>query len=867
MFSKADSTAQTIVVQLRGRPHKANEAATTNRIPRMYCHAHKMQGFEGPSVPIERWRTGFANAPSAPGIQPAAPVQRTAVGVPLTAGMRTDPTKQGRQLARPIGPLWETQFNHKNAEVQQTKTTKARREELSIREKKTVLFVVFYENDAGPDNEPVEIKEHVETWPQVQFADMQLLVKAFRLSGESFIMHYEPKQSSWVLGRLDTIITVDPSRNGTRILLRLPKDLHTVWPSSRRLEDELQKQSRKRGALTELVSPVKKTIRSDTGLVASRVVTQPSPTNPVDDLPDQLRALPAPSDVTMHQAEPVYAMVQHNEPSDVPSAGKGGIRRRWPTDFYVYEVGDGITDMRRRMLAQSSSSAKGKGLTKAEAFRDVFGLDIVRSTYVRVVNMWDALPQETRRRYIAYGRDPKARWPTFWGKYKDIIANTPNEPEDGALQDKSHGTQAFTSADEELDSLQTQDVLSASNVQERQSSSGPSEHVQVPMSPTPSPIIPVSVRWPSPLAGEPPLPAVPEIDFSAVEALPALAFAPELDPNVPKCEFCDEIIPADFVESPMLARMRQELEACSELDPMAWNPRHRRTAHWEVHQAYCEQHDFEWRLLPQAREAGWPTVVDFGNLRRRILRMLPELCAIIKKPRMSEFFARVETLYTPHPGKRTLALGTQLAMYDLAAQSVGYYGAKGYEMILFMLLHLFDNVTFNCGQTKPVPFRETLEHVLIPEVAVRLIQDDLSTSRMQALEILRDSSPYGAIAHPTEANDPDVDTMVDAATALVRKNMVRHEEYIQSGSSMDFEAWVRTVTMDVDERQSEIERGPTVKHEPRNDLDQLLSIKAEEDDTLLTTALKGEVVPTRHSLASFKETISEDGKTIFELID
>ncbi|TFY52206.1 hypothetical protein EVJ58_g10144 [Rhodofomes roseus] len=867
-----------------------NEAAHLNQIPRMYCHAHKTKGFEGPSVPQERWRTQL-HTPHVQ--QPAALAQSQPMhAVPLvsTATSHVLPPKHGRnELARPIGPLWEAEFSKKHSEFAVTKATKSKREELVIRDKKTCLFVIFYENTNGPVDDPIEIEEYISTWPQFQLANVPLIVEAFQLTDKSLVVRYEPKQSTWILGRIDTVMTVDASRSGARILIRLPRTVHTEWPVTKRLQDEIQMQSRKRRALTDLVSPVKKMARGGQvstpevqlqpfvlGVPSSR---QPTTTadNSIAPMPTSLSAdsmartgTPSASShiaPSRSQLQDVEASSASTNPGAVPTSPEA--RHQWPSDFYVCDIADGFKEMSRLMLAQSSSTAKGKGLTKAEAFLHVFGLPCVRSTWCRAKALWKAVPEEMRSQYISYSRQKKALWAAFAKEVKQsrrrqqnksLPSESSDDNEDGLPVNKPEHADvapALSRGPMTVDHGRSSPSLDdghcvADTVEERD---GVDLQVVKPMDDERAP----EVRWPSPLSGAvdgDPSGAtadVPELDFTNVDPMPALDGIPELDPAVMKCEFCDEIIPAGFVQSDTLARMREDLEARSWLDPVSWNPRHRRTETWMVHQDYCERHDFEWVLLPQARQAGWPIIVDFASIRRRMLSMLPELRAIVKNPRTSEFFTRLQALWAPGGGMAMQSLAAQLALFELEAESIGYYGHRGYQIILFMLLHLFDESTFNHEQAKPVAYRSMLECVLIPEVAVRFIQQDLSISRMQAVQTLKDSSRYGMVAHPAEPNDPELDAVIEKSTELVKKNISLYNQYLASPTShrdLDFQSWAK------------VHANPGQAHVKEEPIDVVLppAVKQEPD----TEAVLGATIRTDD--LAFRE-ICENGNVVLELLD
>lgn len=68
----------------------------------------------------------------------------------------------------------------------------------------------------------------------------------------------------------------------------------------------------------------------------------------------------------------------------------------------------------------------------------------------------------------------------------------------------------------------------------------------------------------------------------------------------------------------------------------------------------------------------------------------------------------------------------------------------------------------------PLTHAEFLQRVLVPEAAVALIQEDTSKSRLDAIQILRDSAEYGSGMFPDTSREGD-----SAAEALLKSRLLK----------------------------------------------------------------------------------------------
>ncbi len=169
------------------------------------------------------------------------------------------------------------------------------------------------------------------------------------------------------------------------------------------------------------------------------------------------------------------------------------------------------------------------------------------------------------------------------------------------------------------------------------------------------------------------------------------------------------------------------------------------------------------------------------------------------------------------------------------------YGGKGYEIMLFMLLHMFPDLSFDMSPIKPLSYKAFIAEVLLPEVCVRLIQQDLQVNQQAAQDILIQSQRFGNLQYPGGHTDPDVQYITNKATFLMKRNQDLLTAYEVSDTTMDFSSWVKT------QQQSACTK-----------LSQQV-VKAEEVDMQLGL---GEY----HAEMKFDEIV-KDGRTVMVLLD
>ncbi|KAJ7702175.1 hypothetical protein B0H16DRAFT_1227586, partial [Mycena metata] len=221
------------------------------------------------------------------------------------------------------------------------------------------------------------------------------------------------------------------------------------------------------------------------------------------------------------------------------------------------------------------------------------------------------------------------------------------------------------------------------------------------------------------------------------------------------CPFCDEQLPAS--PSTELLQLRTRMEAISTPDPLPENSGHRRPASIVQVQGYCEQHRMERNVLPLAVAENWPFQPAFDALFDRVIALGPLLTALREELENSSFFRESKAHYTPAPSlpgaqpmsmTQMLSVGHQYSSSErLRAQSAGYYGEIGYQIIMVALRFMFPDGS-DLELYEPLPYNVVLPEVLLPETVVRLVQEDLKITPRAAKLVINDSYTFGVTRHP-----------------------------------------------------------------------------------------------------------------------
>ncbi|KAJ7481130.1 RTC4-like domain-containing protein [Mycena galericulata] len=249
--------------------------------------------------------------------------------------------------------------------------------------------------------------------------------------------------------------------------------------------------------------------------------------------------------------------------------------------------------------------------------------------------------------------------------------------------------------------------------------------------------------------------------------------SPYIDPEA-ICPYCDTLLPVN--PSAHLWDLLRITFPKSTRDARPTNPLGRK-APTIAFAAVCQRHILESNILPQARAEGWPTEIEWIGLEARIVKMKADLIRIladrgspivynqgtrttekatdsaINGPRMRCVFWRELVVQLESSGLRqvTAAIG-QFATFE--KMQPGYYGELGSLIIHKCLYRLFPPDAVDADLVHPLSVLEFIGRILVPEVAMRLIAEDMSLDlkdvddHKEAVRVLRASASYGVAMFP-----------------------------------------------------------------------------------------------------------------------
>ncbi|KAL9053034.1 MAG: hypothetical protein Q9162_005022 [Coniocarpon cinnabarinum] len=179
---------------------------------------------------------------------------------------------------------------------------------------------------------------------------------------------------------------------------------------------------------------------------------------------------------------------------------------------------------------------------------------------------------------------------------------------------------------------------------------------------------------------------------------------------------------------------------------------------WRDKQAFCEGHrrrDAEklWK------DRGYPDINwDSAALKRRMERHSSSLEDVIEGKRHSELLENLK--------KKVGSGRIRKALRDVneARSEVifpGYYGPRGSQVFQAHLLSAFGERLRDMAASGDEVVRATgtgnyIARVLVPELAVKLIAEDLSVEEDQAKKVMEESSEVGRLVNGVEAEEEDV---------------------------------------------------------------------------------------------------------------
>ncbi|EPQ54161.1 hypothetical protein GLOTRDRAFT_130548 [Gloeophyllum trabeum ATCC 11539] len=576
--------------------------------------------------------------------------------------------------------------------------------------KKTVTFIIWFENGV----EPLRLHRHVETYPKVMLESFgpEFLVP-FMLTPTSLIDKWDARQRKWLTIDIRTVITVETSHS---TLLRLRPDI----------EDEMEEQCGRTNGIKRHTSP-------SSAVPSSRKVPKTTPVSIAlheldrtdkhhhifispPSLPVQGNTEDRSSYNTIKKKVVPAVAKRSRAPAPFP-LGLPKKDRSWPHDFYVIEIDEGL-----RKTEQLKESRK---TPYKVSFKKVFGVCMAKTTYNKYKNLWnsDQVPQDLRHCFLDHGRQSAGKWKKFLRALKTLVSDLVSD--------------ASSDSSSESDS-------SISWTPALKSNKGKARVITPDKDTTPQ---------------------APEASIRVPETAD-LSSDSDGDVDALRCPFCDEKLL--FSPSARMEKMQQSLERITWPDPSPVNPNHRRAESFRVYSDFCELHRWEAEELPNALANGWPMKPDFASLWDRIWNLHAVVLSIISDPKRSLFFNETRMLYTPGSSSLQVeSLGAQYVRFK--GHSAGYYGGTGRIIIQMTLEQMIPDGPTDLSHVRPLSYNALITDVLIPEVTVRLIQEDLSVDWETAIVVLQESMRFGSFAHPGTGDDPHVNRLQRSISHVVGK--------------------------------------------------------------------------------------------------
>lgn len=280
-----------------------------------------------------------------------------------------------------------------------------------------------------------------------------------------------------------------------------------------------------------------------------------------------------------------------------------------------------------------------------------------------------------------------------------------------------------------------------------------------------------------------------------------------VDPSI-LCPYCDDPLPLNPMPqlNDLLATAKQQSYA----DPRPQNPFGLK-APLGIYISACQRHHFETYSLPEAMEKGWPQSIDFKEVPKRVESMKSALQDIItdadncsdnedseihgdtRGPRARCIFWRELKKEIKKQGSRTIT-GVKGQFFAFEKTQPGYYGELGLLIINQTLYDLFPFSSFDTSLIVPLSPAEFVQLVLVPEVAVRLIMQDLHLDRDKAIITLRESSQYGVgmfpdIGSATSVDDNDDDNYESVADRIAMERAKARRLELEKEEKIEEKMW------------------------------------------------------------------------------
>lgn len=349
------------------------------------------------------------------------------------------------------------------------------------------------------------------------------------------------------------------------------------------LDEFVEKQSRgrskRRHSPDPVVSPAKRHCPSNLSPPPVEQHKSQPPLPPKPPRPDPIGDLLKESQDLESNASATSRSSNTRSVTELSSKAKGKkperqIHSKWPTDYYVCEVRDGL----KRLKALKDHDRKSRLDVNFPVVFD--NLRYSKTTFSKWNRVFDAAIDDATLRdvveqFIKMGKVKDALWPKFAKALVDAgIDADKAKPLD---RPKSRTLRARPSRT-------TSDESDAASSPEREDEDPDDNNV---------------------------------IDISNEDD----------DTDWPLCAYCDELLPKH--PSQELIDLGIELLGISEPDPSEENQQHRNPTSYVLVQPYCERHRVELHDMSSARLHNWPLDPDFSALYDRVTTLRPELSPLL----------------------------------------------------------------------------------------------------------------------------------------------------------------------------------------------------------------------------------------------
>lgn len=195
----------------------------------------------------------------------------------------------------------------------------------------------------------------------------------------------------------------------------------------------------------------------------------------------------------------------------------------------------------------------------------------------------------------------------------------------------------------------------------------------------------------------------------------------------------------------------------------------------------CSLHRSESLHIPLARAAGWPLKIDWSDVKKRVLRrnMIEYLSGFVQDKMKSLFFAAAKQKVDQMGLQTSRSTRGQFEAYETIQP--GYYGEIGSVLFHQLLSSIFTPRDGSTTSLLPSATRVTpsiahpltpsdfLHSVLVPELALRLIQQDLALPAPEdALDAMEKSRAYGNARFAVEEGEREGGVLMQAFEGSVK---------------------------------------------------------------------------------------------------